>query len=278
MAVTRTQTTQPGQGTQLCDLCHLKPKFGGHQYCSKTCASKAATFCNHCHKKPKFQNFDYCGKHCASLATANGAKPKAGGPATNNATKKNGATNANQQLAGVSGTTIDPMQIAQLVVQHVPQIQSMIAAAQNPGSTTSGASMSAQPNGSSITSNGTDQTTSSATKPNGILPVPSFLRGKKKTQTKLTISTKPTTDDLRCIIPGCKQSVYVDEEGVTSDFCSLRHREEAVTSGLLSPCIMCLVLPQSDTDYFCSMACRDEAMTKHYDEDETVWSPAESAN
>lgn len=188
----------------------------------------------------------------------------------------------------------------ELVAQHVPQIQSMIAAAQNPGSTTSGASTSAQPNGSSITSNGTDQTTSSATKPNGILPVPSFLRGKKKTQTKLTISTKPTTDDLGCFIPGCKQSVYVDEEGVTSDFCSLRHREcvicflfsisqseyrssvrrfrEAVTSGLLSPCIMCLVLPQSDTDYFCSMACRDEAMTKHYDEDETVWSPAESAN
>ncbi|KAF7771803.1 hypothetical protein Agabi119p4_6114 [Agaricus bisporus var. burnettii] len=175
MAITRTQTTQPGQGTQLCDLCRLKPKFGNHQHCSKTCASKAAALCNHCHKKPKFQNFDYCGKHCASLAAANGAKPKAGGPAINNATKKNGATNANQQLAGVSGTTIDPMQIAQLVVQHVPQIQSMIAAAQNPGSTTSGASTSAQPNESSITSNGTDQTTSSATKPNAPNRLPMIL-------------------------------------------------------------------------------------------------------
>lgn len=41
---------------------------------------------------------------------------------------------------------------------------------------------------------------------------------------------------------------------------------------------MCLVLPQSETDYFCSMACREEAMHKHYDEGETDWSPVEGAN
>jgi hypothetical protein len=184
----------------------------------------------------------------------------------------------------------------------------MLAAAQGQGSTTSGASSGVQSTGSlannplfssTAASAGAGQTTSNTTKgSNGILSVPSFLRGKNKTQPKLNISTKSTTDDLRCIIPGCKQSVYVDEEGVTSDFCSLRHREyvscpvshpqpktyyysslrEAVTSGLLSPCIMCLVLPQSDTDYFCSLACREEAMHKHYDEGETEPSPVESAN
>lgn len=52
---------------------------------------------------------------------------------------------------------------------------------------------------------------------------------------------------------------------------------EAVTSGLISPCIMCLVLPQSDSDYFCSKACREESMNKRYDdEDDEEWSPVES--
>ena len=41
----------------------------------------------------------------------------------------------------------------------------------------------------------------------------------------------------------------------------LIHRE-AVASGLVSPCIMCLVLPQSEADYFCSRACKEDSMNK----------------
>lgn len=48
----------------------------------------------------------------------------------------------------------------------------------------------------------------------------------------------------------------------TSDYCSQRHREEAVTSGLVDPCIMCLMFPQSEKDYFCSRACREDALEK----------------
>ena len=55
---------------------------------------------------------------------------------------------------------------------------------------------------------------------------------------------------------------------------------EAVTSGLRSPCIMCLAYPQSDTDFFCSRACREESMNKNLDYDycdeETVVSEGES--
>lgn len=60
------------------------------------------------------------------------------------------------------------------------------------------------------------RTTQSTT---GIRSIPFFLRGKK--------NAKPAqpSDDTRCSIPGCKQFVYVDEEGVMSEFCSLRHRE-----------------------------------------------------
>jgi len=64
----------------------------------------------------------------------------------------------------------------------------------------------------------------------GINPIFSFLRGKKKAKPTLDVSTQQSSDDTRCSIPGCKQFVYVDEEGVRSDFCSLRHREYDVPS------------------------------------------------
>ncbi|KAJ3561709.1 hypothetical protein NP233_g10029 [Leucocoprinus birnbaumii] len=258
MTAARSQVIQPASGAQMCDHCHQKPRFGNHQYCSKTCAGLAATFCNQCHKKPKFQNFDYCGKHCASVAAANGAKQNR--PAANSiGTIKKGASGNQQPAAG----TIDPMQIAQLVAQHVPQIQSLLASAQGQGSSTSVSSTS-QPNGAQPATQATT----------GIRSIPFFLRGMKKAKSKPNVSTKPS-DDTKCAIPGCKQSVYVDDEGTLSEFCSLRHREEAVKSGLREPCIMCLVLPQSDTDYFCSKACLEESMNKQGDsedeeEDESV--------
>lgn len=58
----------------------------------------------------------------------------------------------------------------------------------------------------------------------GIHSISSLLRGKKKAKPTLDVSTKQPSDDTRCSIPGCKQLVYVDE-GVVSEFCSLRHRE-----------------------------------------------------
>jgi hypothetical protein len=37
---------------------------------------------------------------------------------------------------------------------------------------------------------------------------------------------------------------------------------QAVNSGIAPACIMCLNLPQGDTDYFCSRMCREEALSK----------------
>ena len=108
-------------------------------------------------------------------------------------------------------------------------------------------------------------------------------------------STQKPADNLECLIPGCGQPVHVDAKGVkVSEYCSMRHREcvfvfpffspgfsadpfrlddyrEAVSSGLVAPCIMCLTLPQSENDYFCSRLCREDSMNKpvEYDEDES---------
>ena len=56
-----------------------------------------------------------------------------------------------------------------------------------------------------------------------------------------------------------------------ADRLSLDDRREAVSSGLVPPCIMCLTLPQSEADYFCSRVCRDDSMNKpvEYDEEES---------
>lgn len=115
-------STQP---SQLCEYCHQKPKFSNHLYCSKTCAGQAATLCNHCHKKPKFQNFEYCGKKCAALATP--AKPvnaggAANGPQVTSGSKPKGSGANTQQQATQA---FDPVQLAKLVAQHIPQVQAI---------------------------------------------------------------------------------------------------------------------------------------------------------
>jgi len=131
-------STQP---SQLCDYCHKKPKYSNHLYCSKTCAGQAATLaatmCNHCHKKPKFQNFEYCGKKCAALAPAKPVNTgvTVSGPQANGGPSKpkgNSASTQQQQQQQQQGTqAFDPIQIAKLVAQHIPQVQAMLAPASN---------------------------------------------------------------------------------------------------------------------------------------------------
>ncbi|KIM64290.1 hypothetical protein SCLCIDRAFT_1213393 [Scleroderma citrinum Foug A] len=87
--------------TNLCDVCHVKPKyFDGkktHSYCSKGCASKmqnkstpsnnppkraksgkasVVQTCDYCHKLPKYNDgtttHSFCGKTCAQKAKAAG--------------------------------------------------------------------------------------------------------------------------------------------------------------------------------------------------------------
>ncbi|KAF9533961.1 hypothetical protein CPB83DRAFT_417424 [Crepidotus variabilis] len=264
---------QASNGTsQFCGYCHQKPRFANHVYCSKTCASQAATLCNHCHKKPKFQGFDFCGKNCAAQANPGGkATARNGGPATA-ATQPNTSgfaggkrgANAMSQQQGVPA--FDPVQLAKLVVQHIPQVTQAIMGPNGAsgGSTVAGQVMSGHTQANSLLGahqnvNGGTYSTASSKPP-------------LASQPKLVVSTgsnsQQNTDNLECLIPGCRKPVHTDAKGVkTSDYCSLRHREEAVTTGLRSPCIMCLSYPQTESDYFCSRACREESMNKFLDID-----------
>jgi len=79
-------------------------------------------------------------------------------------------------------------------------------------------------------------------------------------------SKRPTStasgSSATCRLNGCDKPVFTDPTtGHRSEYCSQKHREEAVTSGQVNPCIMCLKMPKSQTDHFCSKACRDKALS-----------------
>ncbi|KAF8150099.1 hypothetical protein B0H34DRAFT_732421 [Crassisporium funariophilum] len=282
-------STQASQ--QLCDYCHQKPKYSNHLYCSKTCAGQAATLCNHCHKKPKFQNFEYCGKNCAAQANPGGKSRNAGAAASgpqatgNNKPSYPKANNFNNQKQ--AAPAFDPIQLAKLVAQHIPQVQAMLAPANPAGQSTAPlgggyapqvippTAYNAATNNPflNVTNQASYQTPPAPVAQNAMTngavhisaassqPPPSAAQ-------QLHLSAQPSTINLECLIPGCGQPVHVDAKGVkSSDYCSMRHREEAVTSGLVSPCIMCLTLPQSENDYFCSRVCREESLSKQLDHD-----------
>lgn len=277
----------PGVVNQLCDYCHLKPKFSNHAYCSKTCGTQAATMCNYCHKKPKFQNFEFCGKNCASLANPGGVRP-ATQPSAANAARGPAPNLPKGKAAGPTGATqaapfqLDPVQIAKLVVSQMPQLQGLL----NTGSTQQGPALnpssnnpflnpaSAQPQTHPAPANGIPSTHFSSSG-NGVNSggYPSGTGGLglggfgnvPAYQQPAAGSGIVDAEDLECLIPGCGKPVHVDAKGLkTSDYCSQRHRDEAVATGLVSPCIMCMIKPQSRKDYFCSRTCREESLNKQY--------------
>ncbi|KAJ7168648.1 hypothetical protein C8R46DRAFT_237953 [Mycena filopes] len=279
----------PASATQLCDYCHQKPKHGTHPYCSKTCAAQIATLCNYCQKKPKYQNFDFCGKNCAALAGATPGSGNRSGAAKNSSapqvkTAGRGATNAAPPQAAAN-PLLDPVHLAKLVAQHIPQVQSFLAAVApaQPPPAPAPAPVSAP--------------LSTPMPPASSQPKPApknnpFLNQSKQqppapvasgTAAPNAVPQATMQQPLDCLVPGCGQPVHVDASGVMSDYCSKKHREyvwscphpcsprlnssirEAVALGIVPPCIMCLTLPQSDTDYFCGRDCREEAMSKALD-------------
>ncbi|KAJ7687673.1 hypothetical protein B0H14DRAFT_3672367 [Mycena olivaceomarginata] len=239
--------------TQLCDYCHQKPKHGTHSYCSKTCAAQtASTLCNRRERHPQPQEI---------VAAKNPA------PAQKPAVRSGGNVPAAgaQAPAGGANSLMDPVQLAKLVAQHlpkvaavaqhIPQVQSFLAAV---------APAQALAQAAPPPANGTRKShagaATSATKqllPNGNAPAaPAQAAAPNAAQAPAPLQPGD------CLVPGCVQPVHVDSSGVMSDYCSMKHREEAVSLGLVPPCIMCLTRPQSDTDYFCGRDCREEAMSK----------------
>ncbi|RDB29285.1 hypothetical protein Hypma_014878 [Hypsizygus marmoreus] len=249
---------------QLCDYCHQKPKFSNHQYCSKTCASQAGSasnnMCIQCHKKPKFQNFDFCGKSCASQANPQRRNATGGG-------QRGKGSNAQQPAQPAFGA----MQVAQFVAQQVPHVKALLAAM-------NAVQPPQQPAVAPVTQ---PQVQPAGPQNNPFLQPNPFVQPQMQAQPQMNgtpasglsnslgtaqhplSSAQPPADPPECLIPGCGKPVHVDAQGMkTSDYCSKRHREEAVESGVAEPCILCLTLPQSEKDYFCSRACREEAMKK----------------
>ncbi|KAF7289621.1 hypothetical protein HMN09_01324300 [Mycena chlorophos] len=285
---------------QMCDYCHQKPKHGNHPFCSKTCAAQIATLCNHCHQKPKYQNFEYCGKNCAAAAAALGTSKAANtsGLATAPANSGGGTRQAKNKAAGapapfgttsIGGVTIDPMQIAKLVAQHIPQVQTFMnavgpalgqhqaqAQAQAQAQTqfipapaaapvvTQRAAQNQNPKNNPFVNTGASLGLSFGAKASSS-GAPVILPAAAPNTTPAAPNGAPLVGPVPdCLIPGCGQPVHVDATtGNVSEYCSKKHREEAVTLGIAPACIMCLVLPQSDTDYFCGRECREEALSKH---------------
>ncbi|KAF8626103.1 hypothetical protein AX17_006599 [Amanita inopinata Kibby_2008] len=136
---TRGPIVQNQQAMQLCDFCHQKAKFSNHQFCSKTCAAQASSLCKHCLKKPKFQNFDYCGKNCAALASVNGTvtKPPRANPAVAIPVQQQQPVPAPANNASKGKSTFNPVQVAKLVAQHIPQVQALIGASSGAGAVSS---------------------------------------------------------------------------------------------------------------------------------------------
>ncbi|KAJ7614092.1 hypothetical protein FB45DRAFT_1036199 [Roridomyces roridus] len=219
----------------LCDVltlngqyCRQKPRYGGHAFCSWTCAMQpqpqTATLCNRCQKKPKYQTFDFCGQSCASLAAAaSGGKNK--NPDVTVKPPVPTVPAGGNVAQTPANSPINPLQWTNLVAQHIPQAHNFMAEL------------------ILVTTGGTAQQLSASA--------------------VAAASSSPASQ--ACFIPGCGKPVYVNPFGVGSDYCSQRHRKEAVLSGLVRACIMCLTRPQSDTDYFCGRDCREAATNKPAD-------------
>ncbi|KAJ8592274.1 hypothetical protein M405DRAFT_812969 [Rhizopogon salebrosus TDB-379] len=257
--------------TGVCENCHKKPKFGTHKYCSKTCATQAATaqpparpakstpptkarvapaaqksvrLCDYCGQKPKFGNFDHCGKSCASKAATTPVQPAVHGrpalkqsarlPATAQAQsskgpKRHGATTATKDESSENDDDDD-----------YPD---------------------ADEEGEDETGSGTDLDAYPSDDDEEPAPAPP-IRSVKAAHTSLKPSTPANRGAGICLVPNCGKPSFVDKGGVKAEYCSTRHREEAVSLGLVPGCIMCQRYPQSGTDYFCSSACRNQSMTK----------------
>ncbi|KAH7910200.1 hypothetical protein BJ138DRAFT_1180465 [Hygrophoropsis aurantiaca] len=279
---TKNSTIPCTMTTRACENCHSKPKFAGHKYCGKTCAAQAVQrasaataktttkvkavpslgtkktqpvimprtlpLCDYCGQKPKFNNFNYCGKHCAALANAlsppvqpvNTGRPAAK-PAPHPAVQK-----AVRQPINANTAAARPPAVI------TPAFQNDSSEDEGEGDDDDGTDLDAYPSDSS------DE--------NNPIPPPPRLGSRSTLKTAGQSNPKQSVSSRRtpgvCIIPGCGKPSHVDKNGAKTDYCSVGHREEGVNLGYEEACIMCSRYPQSGTDYFCSKACREQAMNK----------------
>ncbi|KAI6012356.1 hypothetical protein EDC04DRAFT_2761129 [Pisolithus marmoratus] len=263
----------------LCENCHKKPKFGTHKYCGQTCAlqatvskgpvrsqpkassagnnraappgipQKAIQLCDYCRKNPKFSNFDYCSKSCAALA---------------NPSQSNQATVQGKHTTRPNAPRVPyPPQngLAPGRPNNVTKApQGKVLVSQDDPSDEEECDKSDEETGTDLSAYPTD---SDEDEPVIAAPVAAASSTTKQ-------PVKPGNSSMQssqiapgtCAMPHCGKPVHMDKSGVKTNYCSIKHREEAVTLGLEAPCIMCKRYPQSGSDYFCSSSCRNQSMAK----------------
>lgn len=258
---------------------------------ARTQPQTASTLCKQCNQKPKFQNFDFCGKNCASnWQLINGGSKGNPNPAAKNLPGGNllGKVTANMQVpTQLLGNLPQPLQSQlQAVLPAVVASLQQQGQGQNPP-------QQPQPSPSvnlnvnnvipSPPSNVPQRSTAAITNANANppqqnstgqnasgpgLPAPQVSQVPANGIKNAAIPAPapgqaqpavPTT----CRLTGCSKPVYADPtSNHPSEYCSKRHREEAVITGQVTACIMCLKMPRSATDHFCSKACRDAALSQ----------------
>ncbi|KAH7885669.1 hypothetical protein F5I97DRAFT_1132259 [Phlebopus sp. FC_14] len=259
----------------LCENCHKKPKFGTHKFCSKTCAAQAATkaahsktkigrqrsapaapkaaqLCDHCGRKPKFQNFDYCGKSCAAQANVAGqTRQKPLPPPTHKTGRVPGAApNISPAARGGRSTKT-------VAGNREDDSTDSGVGGDNGVDEEDGDNGDDEVNKTDFDNYLSDLEEENDTPPP---PPPATRPAKRPTQGGKTPASRSPPGS--CSIPHCGRPSHVDKNGTRTNYCSNKHREEAVVIGLEKPCIMCHRYPQSDSDYFCSSVCRQQSMTK----------------
>jgi len=103
-----------------------------------------------------------------------------------------------------------------------------------------------------------------STTPGPMLKVSGNSKPKRSKSPGRSVEPSNTAGQVLCKVSGCQKPVHIDPSGhyEASEYCSIRHLLQAVQSGLVSPCIMCLTMPRSKQDYFCGKKCREEALKK----------------
>ncbi|KIJ65302.1 hypothetical protein HYDPIDRAFT_111234 [Hydnomerulius pinastri MD-312] len=263
----------------LCENCHKKRKFGAHKFCGRTCAAQAAAkptgktgskakpatigrqkavpvpqkavqLCDYCGQKPRFSNFDFCGKSCATLAnSAQTKQPTAQVPSASN--KKTGrvpsAPQNNPAPVRLVKTVTPPQAKAPQAVPQDDSTEEEGAEDEDDADVGVDTDLDAYPSDSE----------EEPAAPAAVVPPAT-----KNTSKGGKPGGPPKPPPGTCAIPNCGKPSHVDKNGVKTGYCSIKHREEAVTLGLEAPCIMCQRYPQGASDYFCSSACRKQSMVK----------------
>ncbi|EIW78842.1 hypothetical protein CONPUDRAFT_166738 [Coniophora puteana RWD-64-598 SS2] len=231
-----------------------------------------AQLCKACKKKPAFGGFDYCGKYCASQAGKAASQPAQAKP--RNAPSATPAK-APSKPSGGKNTSVPAPASAPAQKQHGNVHQAPAQA--HPDTDSDDDYLDAYPDSDSDLDaypSGSESEPDDSDPPTPVMPtLPSAQHsgsGKKASaqaghgashQTKQAGAGAAQVG--QCLIPRCGNAPYVDSKsGVASDFCSSRHREEAVSIGQADGCIMCRKFPQGSNDYFCSRACREQALKK----------------